>query len=344
MENDNPNTLLTKTVTERVDARLVRRNFEDYAQIAREEGTSPEFVAKRAHDLKKDGKISGDRRNSKQRQQANNNEMPAAELSDKVFSERMKAYKLLNIPAEDLEIMEQARTDIHGLIKMRQDARALRHDKLAEEVSNQFKNLTELRDFVAFHGSVRSRGVTRADYESVMSMTSESLSLDKYISKHRTIAQALKEETSDRIAQKEEASRNLCSLKDIIKALGPAVDKLELKYNQMLQAFRSIGEGKEYRQEVSELVCREYGKILDGDAKWRLLVQIVFLVSSRFPAEFQELAQALSVNDIAYVNANAERLYPPLLEAYSMFRREMEREATEALRRQILDSIPPPRA
>jgi hypothetical protein len=251
----------------------------------------------------------------------------------------MKVYRRLKVPEEDLEIMEEGHIDLQGLRKMRVDVRALAYDKLTEQVAKEFSNEAQLRDFVEFYRAVRSIGATHPQYQSVMSKIGQLLYLDQYISGQTDDVSRLRSHVFGLRMQVSDVNRELVISKTQNADLLTKNRLLEARHNELLQSFSNVGEGKKYSEEVHNLVCREYDRVLKKDGKWSNLVQYVAYAASIFPAEFEELASAFRARDINYINARAERLGRPLLEAQQLFRKDLEQEATEALRKQILDSI-----
>lgn len=327
-------------VTDRVRAKLLRGNYKDYAQIAREEGTTASFVAKQAYLLKKEGKIDGDRRstNGKEEQGSTGTVLAIPVDREKIDANRIKAYRLMGIPEADLAIMEAAHTDLAGLKKMREEARALRHDKLAEQIAKEFKTTPELNNFIAFYRAVLKTGVSQEQYEHVMTNVSESFTLEQQIHEQTNQVTDLDDKSSGVNLKLQNANIELGKKTKKNEELSSTNKRLEDRNNELRLYFRNIGEGKEGFEEVNQLVRQAFDRLFGNDPRWKLVIKAVAIAAARYPDEFKEWAIHTVAGDDEYIMENAERLVAPLVEAQMVLRKELEIEATEAQRRKILES------
>src|SRR5436853_3541052 len=327
-------------VTERVRAKLLRGNYKDYAQVAREEGTTAPFVAKQAYLLKREGKIDGDRRstNEKEEQGSNGTVLAIPVDREKIDANRIKAYRLMGIPEADLAIMEAAHTDLAGLKKMREEARALRHDKLAEQIAKEFKTTAELNNFIAFYRAVLKTGLSQEQYEDVITNVSESFTLEQQIYEQTNKVTDLDDKCSGVNLKLQNTNIELGKKTKKNEELSSANKRLEDRNNELQLYFRNIGEGNEGFEEVNQLVRQASDRLFGNNVRWQLVIRAVAIGAAKYPDEFKEWAMHTLAGDNEYIRENAERLAAPIFEAQMVLREELEIEATEALRRKILES------
>jgi hypothetical protein len=334
-EDAETNPLENTNVTERVNARLVRGDYDDYAQIAREEGTSDKLVAKQAYILKKDGRLVGDRRSLRVRQQTRDDGMSNDILFDQKHEQLIQAYRMMGLPEEDVKIMEAGHFGLPALKKLREDARALRHDKLSEEVAKEFTTLRELTDFKKFYRTCRTDGVDSQQYDHVMANVSESLTLEDRLEQQRLEIVSNSEilNGQSRILVQNERLENENS------GLVKSNSYLQRKNANIEQFFNDVGEGKRRSAEISKIVSQEYDKLLSSNIKWKILIDSLYVVAGGHLETFLDFARALRANDLNYINAHGDTFGKIILETQERFRIELERIATEAARTEIAQSL-----
>ena len=335
-----------RSVTDRVNDRLVAGNYESYSQIAREEGTTEDFVSKRAHELRKQGKLVGDRR-SRARQSGIGEDdigIMAEPLTDKIFEQRMAAYRMMGVPEADIKTMEAGRFDLAGLRKAKEQARLLKYDRRIEELVKAFPNLPALNDFIGFYNDVHNSGVRHSQYTAVMTNVRQSMTLDDKLEEQRSEMEENAEKMDNAlnlITHYQENAKTLSSkckdLENKIAYYEPRVSRLETSKKELDQYFMEIAQGKRYGEEIRSIVSDENDKLFREITKWKMIFGIAYAVACKYPDRFQAMSEAFRSNDTGNMNANAS-LYGQLFhEADHLLKMELDSRGIQIVGRKLAD-------
>lgn len=340
MINENPNRSIEtkRSATERVDERLIKGDFNDYSQLARDEDTTPEFVAKRAHYLKKDGKLAGDRRTSRTKPEGVSDVKPDAGnavIDDKIHMQRMEAYRLAGVPEEDIAIMDAGHLDLNGLKKLREDARALRHDKKAEQLAKEFRTMGELEDFTKFYHAATKNGTTQHQYDELMAGVREGQTLLEHIEQIRVADDAY----IRRHAEYMQLSDEMTKMREEQKTMIDMTTKMEERKSAVEQFFKDVREGKQHSESIEKIVSAAVETVLAGNEKWKILVAASCKVLTKYPRECMLMDEAFATGETDRVEENKMRVGLVILEAQEYFEQAMKNHVHQPVREEVANSL-----